>query len=123
MTARPCVVILTGGALPGQDTAVPHPNDIDLAWERGRVDPASPEIIDGLAARRIAYEAFRIGWHQAALLHRVIAVYLLDDDRNDADRFARFMTAEVDPAYVMRAALPLDELLRAYENSGGRIIP
>jgi hypothetical protein len=111
---RPFVVLLTGGALPGQTEAAPGPNDIEVALERaGVAGDLGP--LDAMLARKVAGEAFQHGWHQAAQLHRTVAVYVLED-AEDARRFAEFMSREVDPVHVMRAASPLAETLAAAEN-------
>jgi hypothetical protein len=42
------------------------------------------------------------------------------DDGPEAARFAEFITREVDPAYVLRAASPVAELLAAWEDQRRR---
>lgn len=111
---RPYVVILTGGALPGQQDADPHPNDIELALQRAGV-AGTLGPLDATLARVVAGEAFRVGWHAAAQLHRVVAVYALEDE-GEAAWFAAFCSADVDPAYVRRAASPLTAALAAWES-------
>jgi hypothetical protein len=113
------VVILTGGGLPDEETPGPHRNDVDLALQRAGCDLAT--VPDNAVLRQIVAEAFKVGYHQAAMLHRVVAVWVLPDQAG-AERFAKFVTAEVDPAYVRQAGDPLAELLTAYDNSTGRII-
>jgi hypothetical protein len=115
---QPHVVILTGGALPGHPDQAPAPNEVELALERAGVAQTLPPLA---LARAVISEAYKLGWHQAAQHYRVVAVYVLADEF-EANRFAVFMTAEVDPAHVMRASAPLPELLAAWENNAGRVI-
>jgi hypothetical protein len=110
---RPFVVLLTGGALPGQGIPDPQPNDIELALFA--VSPGPLPALDAHLARRVAAEAFRVGWEQAAKLHRTVAVYVLEDGE-EARGFAEFMSREVDPVHVMRGSSPLAETLAATEN-------
>lgn len=117
-SGRPCVVILTGGALPMSDPDGPHPHEIELALERSGA-AAIPDALEAHLARRIAGEAFLVGWHAAAKEHRVVQVYVIDDGP-EAARFAEFITREVDPAYVRRAASPVAELLAAWEDQRRR---
>jgi hypothetical protein len=113
MTPRPCVVLLTGGALPMKYDDNPHPNDIELALERaGVAGELGP--LDATLARTVAAEAYKGGWHNAAREHRVVAVYVIDDGA-EAARFAEFLTREIDPAHVMRARSALAELMTADE--------
>jgi hypothetical protein len=52
------------------------------------------------------------GWDAAADRLHPAAAYILDTE-TDAEQFAAFMTAHVDPAYVLRASPPLAELFAA----------
>jgi hypothetical protein len=129
---RPHVVILTAGALPGQDTPDPHATQLaavpalkvtltrlnDLGVHGG--DPGR-DVAVGAALDAMAAAYWRAGWADAAKEHRVVAVYVLPDGE-EAARFAAFMTGEVDPAYHRAASSPVDELLRHAENCAGRVI-
>ena len=111
------VVILTGGARPGDKTSHhgPSRNQLDLAVERGtNPDPA-------LMARHVAEEGYLIGFAEAAMLQRVVAVWVLDD-KDEAGRFAEFVTREIDPAYVTRALSPLNEVLNAADEARQRAV-
>lgn len=101
-------VILTGGGLPDENIPEPHRNDIDLALDRAGDGPCDPGL-----ARSIAAEAFRIGYRQAAMLHRVMSVFAVPGGQEQAEAFAAWLTREIDPAYARRLADPLDELLRS----------
>ena len=46
-------------------------------------------------------------------LHRTVAVWVLGSDKEEAERFAEFVTREIDPAYVTRGLSPLTEMLNA----------
>jgi hypothetical protein len=104
----PYVVILTGGALPGQDHGTPEGYQVDLALQHAGC--ASGDKM----GRHVAGKAWRLGYAEAAKLHRVVAVYVLDD-ADDARRFAEFVTREIDPAYVKTAVSPLGELFAVAE--------
>ena len=110
----PHVVILTGGARPGDERANPPVYQLDLAIEGAGTHP-EPAIM----ARRIAEEGWQAGYAEAAKLQRVIAVWVVDDEA-DAKRFAEFVTREVDPAFVIRAQSPLAEVLTGAEVLRGR---
>jgi hypothetical protein len=104
------VVILTGGARPGDETSHTGPASfqLDLAVERGtHPDPA-------VMARHVAEEAWQIGYAEAAKLQRVVAAWIVDG-KDDADRFAEFVTREIDPAYVTAGRSPLAEVLTSAE--------
>ena len=105
------VVILTGGALPGQKMPEPSRNDIDVALQRAGLTGTGAG--DSLA-RRIAVAAIKLGYEHGARDYRVVAAYVVDG-RDDAQRFAEFVTREIDPAYVTAARSPLDELYAAVE--------
>ena len=107
----PYVVILTGGALPGQKMPEPSRNDIDVALQRAGLTGTGAG--DSLA-RRIAVAAIKLGYEHGARDYRVVAAYVVDG-RDDAQRFAEFVTREIDPAYVTAARSPLDELYSAVE--------
>ena len=107
----PYVVILTGGALPGQKMPEPSRNDIDVALQRAGLTGTGAG--DSLA-RRIAVAAIKLGYEHGARDYRVVAAYVVDG-RDDAQRFAEFVTREIDPAYVTAARSPLDELYAAVE--------
>ena len=107
----PDVVILTGGALPGQKMPEPSRNDIDVALQRAGLTGTGAG--DSLA-RRIAVAAIKLGYEHGARDYRVVAAYVVDG-RDDAQRFAEFVTREIDPAYVTAARSPLDELYAAVE--------
>jgi hypothetical protein len=97
------VVILTGGALPGQEAR--EADGTDLAVAR------SVYAAEGLDAALAA--AFRGGYKQAAFEYRTVAVWVVGSDEHEAKRFAEFVTREIDPAYVTRALSPLTEMLNA----------
>jgi hypothetical protein len=102
------VVILTGGARPGDESSRigPASHQLDLAIERGaHPDPA-------VMLRHVAEEAWQIGHAEAAQLQRIVAAWVVDG-KDDAARFAEFVTHEIDPAYVIAARSPLGELLAA----------
>ena len=105
------VVILTGGALPGQKMPEPSRNDIDVALQRAGLTGTGAG--DSLA-RRIAVAAIKLGYEHGARDYRVVAAYVVDG-KDDAQRFAEFVTREIDPAYVTAARSPLDELYAAVE--------
>ena len=107
----PYVVILTGGALPGQKMPEPSRNDIDVALQRAGLTGTGAG--DSLA-RRIAVAAIKLGYEHGARDYRVVAAYVVDG-KDDAQRFAEFVTREIDPAYVTAARSPLDELYAAGE--------
>ena len=107
----PYVVILTGGGLPGQKMPEPSRNDIDVALQRAGLTGTGAG--DSLA-RRIAVAAIKLGYEHGAREYRVVAAYVVDG-RDDAQRFAEFVTREIDPAYVTAARSPLDELYAAVE--------
>ena len=50
-----------------------------------------------------------LGFKEAATLHRTVAVWVLGD-KEEAERFAEFVTREIDPAYVTAALSPLNEI-------------
>lgn len=107
----PYVVILTGGLLPDGRPPVnsdPPRVQLDLAIERGTSKDGTPVL------RHVAEEAWRLGYAEAAKMHRTVAVWVLDD-KEEAERFAEFVTREIDPAYVTAARSPLDELYAAVE--------
>ena len=106
------VVILTSGALPGQETPQPGRIDIDLALQRSGL-AVRTDAEDALA-RKVAAVAFRHGYERGARDHRVVAAYVLDGE-GTAARFAEFVTREIDPAYVTVARSPLDELFASAE--------
>jgi hypothetical protein len=111
------VVILTGGARPGDETSRTGPASfqLDLAVERGaHPDPA-------VMARHVAEEGWQIGYAEAAKLQRVVAVWVLDD-KDEAGRFAEFVTREIDPAYVTRGLSPLNEVLNAADEARQRAV-
>lgn len=108
------VVILTGGARPGDERADPPGYQLDLAIE-GAGTHADPAVL----ARRIAEEGWQIGYVEAAKRQRVRAVWVVDAE-GDAARFAEFVTREIDPAYVARSLSPLAEMLTAAEALRGR---
>ena len=123
---RAHVVILTAGALPG--APAPEP----LAHHLAGVQTATHHLLDQLAAlglddspaKRAAAGGclapfmaalWKLGYGEAAKAHRVVATWVVPGDRAAADRFARFVTREIDPAYVATALDPADELLRQWE--------
>ena len=106
------VVILTGGALPGQKMPEPSRNDIDVALGRAGVAVGTPA--DNAGTRRLAAHAIKLGYEHGARDYRVVAAYVVDG-KDDAQRFAEFVTREIDPAYVTAARSPLDELYAAVE--------
>ena len=109
----PYVVILTGGALPGQEKrADPTRAQLDLAVERGNTPGVSPDVRD----RHIAEEAWLLGYAEGATLHRVVAAWVLDG-KDEAERFAEFVTREIDPAYVTAARSAVAELLTAADQA------
>ena len=116
------VVILTGGGVPGEEDnpPEPHENDLALALDRAAAAAGVDEVggyRNDWVARTVAAEAFKVGYHQAAMLHRVVAVYVVDGEEAAA-RFAAVMTAEVDPVYPRKAADPMLELLKCAEQAG-----
>jgi hypothetical protein len=127
---RPHVVILTGGAVP--DAPAPDPASAELNAVRDEMAAAVADLgLNGLepAGREhalalltaLAASGWRAGWRKAVILHRPVAVYVIDDDC-EAKRFADFMTAEVDPAYVIASSSPMTELLASCEETTGRRI-
>jgi hypothetical protein len=115
----PYVVILTGGLLPdGRPPASSDPPrvQLDLAIERG-TDPGGTPVL-----RHVAEEAWLLGFKEAATLHRTVAVWVLDD-KEEAERFAEFVTREIDPAYVTTALSPLNEILNAADAARQRALP
>jgi hypothetical protein len=104
------VVILTGGALPGRETPEATRLDIDVAIQRAGL-AVRTEAEDALA-RKVAAAAFRHGYDQGARDHRTVAAWIVDGE-DDAAAFARFVTRDVDPAYVIKPRSPLAELLAA----------
>jgi hypothetical protein len=147
---QPYVVLLTGGYQPGDEDNPPDPGEVDMALARDRAAARIAAVVDAEVIGEdgqpeqypapdedefVAREAFRIGFHQAAQLGRVVAVWVVADP-DTAARFARFITSEVDPAsfvqatdppaplapFVRRAGDPLAEALVAYEGSTGRVI-
>jgi hypothetical protein len=113
--STPFVVILTGGALPGQPTPDPAPADIEMAMTVAGVGAWSAPL-DAHMARIAVGEALKIGWANAADAHQVVSVFVIGDDL-EAARFAAFMSGEVDPAYVLGTRSPLPELLAHYEQT------
>jgi hypothetical protein len=108
------VVILTGGALPGStEHAGPPRHQLDLAIERGTSKDGNPVL------RHVAEEAWLLGYAEAAKLHRAIAAWIVDG-KDDAARFAEFVTHEIDPAYVIAARSPLGEMLASAEEQRRR---
>ena len=106
----PYVVILTGGALPTDASkADPPRNQLDLAVERGNTPAVSRDVRD----RHIAEEGWLLGYREAAQLHRTVAAWVLGGDKAEAERFAAFVTREIDPAYVTTGRSPVAELLTA----------
>lgn len=106
----PYVVILTGGARPGDEISHigPASHQIDLAVDRGtNPNPA-------LMARHVAEEGFLLGYAEAAKLQRVVTAWVVDG-KDEAGRFAEFVTRELDPAFVMPARSALGEMLAAAE--------
>lgn len=101
------VVILTGGAQPGDEHGDMPLHQVDLA-----IKGAGPHPDPDVRLRRVAEEGWCLGYAEAAKLQRVVAVWVLDDEA-DAKRFAEFVTREIDPAYVAAARSPLDEMLNA----------
>jgi hypothetical protein len=117
----PYVVILTGGALPGQETPEPTRIDIDVAIQRAGVairTAAEDELV-----RKVAAAAFGHGYHGGARDHRMVTAWVVDSE-DDAAGFAAAITRDVDPAYVIKARSPLAELLAAAEamhrSNGGK---
>jgi hypothetical protein len=125
------VVVLTGGALPGQDTPAPRSHDLNaVRTEMHQALTVLGELTGNIETRAYLGErltslvtaAWKAGHAVAARDHRVAAAFVLGDDRETADRFAKFITGEVDPAYVIHALDPADELLRHWENCAGRTV-
>jgi len=115
----PYVVILTGGLLPDGRPPVnsdPPRVQLDLAIERGTSKDGTPVL------RHVAEEAWRLGYAEAAKMHRTVAVWVLDD-KEEAERFAEFVTREIDPAYVTTALSPLNEILNAADAARPRALP
>ena len=115
----PYVVILTGGLLPDGRPPVrsdPPRSHLDLATERGTDKDGTPVL------RHVAEEAWALGFKEAATLHRTVAVWVLDD-KDEAERFAEFVTREIDPAYAIAALSPLDEILNAADAARQRALP
>ena len=106
----PYVVILTGGALPGQEAPQATRNDIDLAIQRAGI--AVRTEAEDAVARKAAAAAFRHGYERGARDHRTVTVWVVDSE-DDAAGFAAFVTREIDPAYVIKPRSPLAELLDA----------
>lgn len=107
--SRPWAVILTGGALPGEDTPEPGNLERDLAAFRAGI---TPETLIAPQVAVYAREMYRAGYARAAQAHRVVAVWVVDGTER-ADRFAQWVTREIDPAYVSLVSDPLAEMLRA----------
>jgi hypothetical protein len=113
------VVILTGGLLPdGRPPASSDPPraHLDLAIERGTGKDGTPVL------RHVAEEAWALGFKEAATLHRTVAVWVLDG-KEEAERFAEFVTREIDPAYVTAGRSPLNEILNAADEARQRALP
>ena len=109
----PYVVILTGGLLPDGRPPVrsdPPRSHLDLATERGTDKDGTPVL------RHVAEEAWALGFKEAATLHRTVAVWVLGD-KEEAERFAEYVTHDIDPAYVAVARSPLAETLTAIEQA------
>jgi hypothetical protein len=104
------VVILTGGALPGQEAPEADRVDIDVSLQRAEL--AIRTVAEDALARKVAAAAFRHGYERGARDHRVVAAYVVDGE-DDAARFAEFVTREIDPAYVTAGRSPLGEMLHA----------
>lgn len=115
----PYVVILTGGLLPDGRPPVnldPPRMHLDLAIERGTASDGTPVL------RHVAEEAWALGFKEAATLHRAVAVWVLGD-KEEAERFAEFVTREIDPAYAVAALSPLNEVLNAADAARQRALP
>jgi hypothetical protein len=106
------VVILTGGSRPDQETR--EADGADLAVAR------SVYAAEGLDAALAA--AFRGGYKRAAFEYRTVAAWVVGDEE-EAQRFAEFVTREIDPAYVTAARSPLAELLAAIEPAACKAHP
>jgi hypothetical protein len=116
----PYVVILTGGALPGQEVPKAIRNDIDVAIQRAGV--AIRTAAEDDLARKVAAAAFRHGYHSGARDHRTVTAWVVDSE-DDAAGFAAAVTRDVDPAYVIKARSPLAELLAAIEPAACKAHP
>lgn len=115
------IVILTGGARPGDSTPMPSRNDLDLALaDAGVPDSAVPRLFwEQLTDAQVTVEgivtaAFRTGYAKAAQLHRAVAAWILEDPAQ-ARQFAAWATRAIDPAYVITARDPLAEMLTEQE--------
>lgn len=117
MSPRPYLVVLTGGALPTEDgPPEPDRNDIELILTRVGTEDADEAQPGGLL-HQIAAAGFRHGYHRAAQLHRVVAIYPVDDPA-EAQMLAAAVGREVDPAaYVTHALSPLAEALSCYRQA------
>lgn len=111
------VVLLTGGALPGQENPEATRNDIDVTIQRAGL-AVRTEAEDALA-RKVAAAAYRLGYDHGSRDHRVVAAWIAGSE-DDAAGFAEFVTREIDPAYVIKARSPLAELLAAAEAARAR---
>ena len=125
MSPRPYLVILTGGGLPSDSDQPPDPYATQIAPALDLYQPecsccTNNECECGGAkvtsASAVAAAAFKAGYHQAALLHRVVAVYAVEDPA-EAQMLAAAVTREIDPAYVTHAASPLAEALSCYRQA------
>lgn len=134
MTSQPYVVLLTGGAQPGDTDKGPSSLDMDLlAPDRAAAVAAlATLVIAGAtldaedaniasALDRLIAAAWRRGHAEATRANAIPALWVIDGE-DTARRFAAFVTAEIDPAIVRRAADPLGQALTAHENNAGRII-
>jgi hypothetical protein len=104
------VVILTGGATPG-GTSPEIPDMPEYKMAAIMDDPGrylSDDVV--VAAKAGVLAGWAAGFREAAILHRVVAVWVLPDDV-EARRFAELVTGQIDPAYVRRALSPMAEVL------------
>jgi hypothetical protein len=101
------VVLLTGGyAPPGHAGRAGH----EKRQEGGHVlAMAQDKLVEGGLDSALA-EMWQAGWNAAAVHYRIVTCWAFEDAA-EAERFARFVTAEIDPAYVMAARSPVHELL------------
>ena len=114
------VVILTGGDLPGQEA--PETGRIDIEVSLQLAGLAIRTVTEDALARKVAAAAFRHGYERGAHASRTVAVWVLDG-KEEAERFAEFVTREIDPAYVKAALSPLNEILNAADEARQRALP
>lgn len=124
---KPTIVVLTGGYTPAvrrdgesaadwaaRDRAVPD-LPAELA-EEARGCSGQADEAQVLAAVTRAWQA---AYRRSAAHHQVRSAWIVEDPY-EAARFAAFITATIDPAYVITSRSPLPELLAAWETDSAR---